>query len=76
METGERIARLETQVEALREELRELTTEAKAERKEMTELMRAMRSEITHYKGVVGGIALVFSGIGVALGVMKAWFTK
>jgi chromosome segregation ATPase len=70
------MARLETQVQALRDDLRELSEEASEERKELHELMRAMRSEITHYKGVIGGIALVISGIGIVLGALKAWFLK
>lgn len=76
VDTAERMARLETNVEALRTDLRELTAEAKAERKEITELIETMRREIVHYKGVIGGIALVFSGIGVVLGLVKGWFVK
>lgn len=76
VDTAERMARLETHVEALRGDLREITSEAKQERKEMMELMQAMRREIVHYKGVIGGIALVFSGVGVVLGLIKGWFVK
>jgi hypothetical protein len=75
-DAAERMARLETQVELLREDLRELTAEAKAERKVMLDLMQEMRGEITHYKGVIGGIALVFSGVAVVFGIVKAWFLK
>jgi hypothetical protein len=76
LESAERMARLETHVEALRADLLDITREAKLERKEMMELMQAMRREIVHYKGVIGGIALVFSGVGVVLGLIKGWFVK
>ena len=75
-DAAERMARLETHVEGLRQDLQELTAEAKAERKEMMVLMQTMRGEITHYKGVIGGIALVFSGVGIALGAIKLWFAR
>lgn len=76
VDAAERMTRLETHVEGLRHDLQQLTAEAKAERKEMLALMQTMRSEITHYKGVIGGIALVFSGVGIALGSLKMWFMK
>jgi hypothetical protein len=75
-DAAERMARLETHVEGLRQDLQQLTHEAKEERKEMMALMQTMRGEITHYKGVIGGIALVFSGIGILLGALKVWWVK
>jgi hypothetical protein len=74
--SSERLARLEVLFEALTVEFRHERDAAAVERKEMMNLMHTMRREMTHYKGIVGGISLVFSGIAIALGLAVAWFKK
>lgn len=32
-----------------------------------------LREDLTHYKGLIGGVALVFSGIAVLLALAKGW---
>lgn len=74
--SSERLARLEVLFSNLDHKFETELVEARAERKEMLELMREVKGEMGHYKGVVGGIALVFSGIAVVLGILKGWLLK
>lgn len=70
---GERMARLEERLDNVIDRVDAAAADSKAERKELLELVQSMKTEMTHYKGVVGGIALVFSGVAVALGLFKGW---
>ena len=64
-EYSERIAVLETQVKALQEN-----------HEEMLELMHDIKDEMTRYKGFLGGIAFIASGIGIFLTLFKDWLLK
>ena len=64
-EYSERIAVLETQVKALQEN-----------HEEMLELMHEIKDEMTRYKGFLGGIAFIASGIGIFLTLFKDWLLK
>ena len=61
----ERIAVLETQVKALQDN-----------HAEMLELMHDIKDEMTRYKGFLGGIAFIASGIGIFLTLFKDWLIK
>lgn len=61
----ERIAILETQVKALQDN-----------HDEMLELMHDIKDEMTRYKGFLGGIAFIASGIGIFLTLFKDWLLK
>ena len=58
----ERIAVLEAEVE-------KLTTS----QKEILECIHAVRDEMLRYKGFLGGVAFLASGIGIFLTVFKDW---
>lgn len=59
---GERIAVLEAEVEAL-----------KANHKEILNCIHGVRDEMTRYKGFLGGVAFLASGVGVFLSLFKDW---
>jgi hypothetical protein len=62
----ERVANALDRLETVAEEMR-------ADRKEFHEAVTELRDEITRYKGFIGGIAFVLSGIVTALAVFKGW---
>ena len=61
----ERIVVLETEVKEL-----------KADQQEILACMHAIKDEMTRYKGFLGGIAFLASGVGIFLTVFKDWILK
>lgn len=61
----ERIAVLEAEVKALKED-----------QDEILKCMREIRDEMTRYKGFLGGIAFLVSGLGVFVTLFKDWIIK
>jgi hypothetical protein len=61
----ERIAVLETKVNNLQDN-----------HEEMLKLMHYIKDEMTRYKGFLGGIAFIASGIGIFLTLFKDWLIK
>lgn len=61
----ERIAVLETKVNELQDN-----------HDEMLKLMHEIKDEMTRYKGFLGGIAFIASGIGIFLTLFKDWLLK
>jgi hypothetical protein len=61
----ERIAVLEAEVEKLQES-----------QKEILDCIHAVRDEMMRYKGFLGGVAFLASGIGIFLTVFKDWLFK
>ena len=61
----ERIAVIETKVEDLEQNHRELL-----------KLMHEVKDEMTRYKGFLGGVAFIASGIGIFLTLFKDWIIK
>ena len=44
--------------------------------KELLKLMHEIKDEMTKYKGFLGGLAFLASGIGIFLTVFKDWILK
>jgi hypothetical protein len=61
----ERIAVLEDEVEKLQESQREIL-----------ECIHSVRDEMMRYKGFLGGVAFLASGIGIFLTLFKDWIFK
>jgi len=61
----ERIAILETKVNSLQDN-----------HEEMLKLMHDIKDEMTRYKGFLGGIAFIASGVGIFLTLFKDWLIK
>lgn len=61
----ERLAVIETKVEDLEENHAELL-----------KLMHEIKDEMTRYKGFLGGIAFLASGVGIFLTLFKDWIFK
>lgn len=61
----ERIAVLEVKVNELQDN-----------HDEMLKLMHEIKDEMTRYKGFLGGIAFIASGIGIFLTLFKDWLVK
>lgn len=61
----ERIAVIETKVETLEDN-----------HKELVRLMHEIKDEMTRYKGFLGGLAFLASGVGIFLTVFKDWIIK
>ena len=64
-ENNERLAVIETKVEDL-----------EANHKELLKLMHEVKDEMTRYKGFLGGVAFIASGIGIFLTLFKDWIIK
>ena len=64
-DNNERIAILETRVNSLQDN-----------HDEMLKLMHDIKDEMTRYKGFLGGIAFIASGIGIFLTLFKDWLLK
>jgi hypothetical protein len=64
-ENIERIAIVETKVEDLEQN-----------HKELLRLMHEVKDEMTRYKGFLGGVAFIASGIGIFLTLFKDWILK
>lgn len=61
----ERIAVLETEVRAMKDN-----------QEDILKCMQDIRDEMTKYKGFIGGVAFVVSCLGIALTVFKEWIIK
>ena len=61
----ERIAVLEAEVKGLKED-----------QAEILKLMHEVKDEMTRYKGFLGGIAFLASGVGIFLTLFKDWILK
>lgn len=61
----ERIAVLEAEVRSLKEDQQEILL-----------CMHAIKDEMTRYKGFLGGVAFIASGIGIFLTLFKDWILK
>lgn len=61
----ERIAVLESEVRSLKHDQQEILT-----------CMHAIKDEMTRYKGFLGGIAFLASGVGIFLTLFKDWLLK
>lgn len=64
-DNNERIAILETKVNSLQDN-----------HDEMLKIMHDIKDEMTRYKGFLGGIAFIASGIGIFLTLFKDWLLK
>lgn len=64
-EPNERIAVLEAEVSALKED-----------QKEILKCMHDIKDEMTKYKGFIGGIAFIASGLSVFFTLFKDWISK
>ena len=64
-EQVERIAVLEAEVEDL-----------KKDQKEILACIHSIKDEMTRYKGFLGGVAFLASGVGVFLTIFKDWIAK
>ena len=62
---NERLAIIETKVEDLEDN-----------HKELLKLMHEIKDEMTRYKGFLGGVAFIASGIGIFLTLFKDWIIK
>lgn len=61
----ERIAVLEAEVRSLKEDQQEILI-----------CMHAIKDEMTRYKGFLGGVAFIASGVGIFLTLFKDWLFK
>lgn len=61
----ERIAVLESEVAMLKDD-----------QKEILKCMHDIRDEMTRYKGFLGGVAFLISGIGIFISLFKDWIYK
>lgn len=61
----ERIAVLESEVKEL-----------KSDQQEILACMHAIKDEMTRYKGFLGGVAFIASGVGIFLTLFKDWIIK
>ena len=61
----ERLIVIETKVEDL-----------ETNHKELLKLMHEVKNEMTRYKGFLGGIAFLASGVGIFLTLFKDWIIK
>lgn len=64
-EQAERIAVLESEVTALKEDQRDIL-----------KCLHEIKDEMTRYKGFLGGVAFIASGVGIFLTVFKEWVSK
>lgn len=64
-EPNERIAVLEAEVEALKDD-----------QKEILKCMHEIKDEMMRYKGFLGGITFLVSGIGIFITLFKDWLIK
>lgn len=61
----ERLAILETKVDDLEDN-----------NKELLKLLHEVKDEMTRYKGFLGGVAFIASGVGIFLTLFKDWIIK
>jgi len=62
---NERIAVLEAEVKGLKEDQQEILI-----------CMHSIKDEMTRYKGFLGGVAFIASGVGIFLTLFKDWIIK
>ena len=62
---NERIAVLEAEVRSLKDDQQEILM-----------CMHSIKDEMTRYKGFLGGIAFLASGVGIFLTLFKDWLVK
>jgi hypothetical protein len=62
---NERIAVLEAEVKGLKEDQQEILI-----------CMHSIKDEMTRYKGFLGGVAFIASGVGIFLTLFKEWILK
>lgn len=82
--TTERVAVVEVQLANQTKTIEDFAERQKEHNKMVAEAIKGfsarfdkMENEITHYKGFIGGIALILSGIGILFTFFKQWlFTK
>jgi hypothetical protein len=67
------LALLKQSVEHLTERIEEWQATAQTERTEMRTEIKLLQSEMTRYKGVLGGVTLMLSGCVTALMIAKGW---
>jgi hypothetical protein len=67
------IALLSKSIKHLTKRMEEWQATAKEERAEMRDEIKLLQTEMTRYKGVLGGITLVFSAVAAALMLAKGW---
>jgi uncharacterized protein (UPF0335 family) len=73
---GERLVRLETQMEALQNDMANVNADIKAivsGMKTTVDLLSEMKNEQSKWKGTVGGVVLTISAIVTVLGFAKDW---
>jgi len=70
---SERIAVLSSRVDGLAQAQAQYHDDARGEREKLFSKLDSLSNEMTHYKGMLGGIALLASCIVVALGIAKGW---
>lgn len=73
LDLHERIVRLESGQEHNKDLLEQIHQEDLAFRKELKDSLSALKTEITHYKGIIGGITLVISGLFALVAIAKGW---
>lgn len=71
--TREELATLRERITNTLHRLEEVAVEMKDDRVEFHAAVKYLQGEITRYKGFVGGIAFVLSGVVTALTLFKGW---
>lgn len=71
--TREELATLRERITNTLHWLEEVAVEMKDDRDEFHKAVRDLQGEITRYKGFVGGIAFILSGVVTALTLFKGW---
>lgn len=72
-DTREKLATLEERIGNTLKRLETVADEMKTDRAEFHSAVADLKSEITRYKGFVGGIAFILSGVVTAIGLFKGW---
>lgn len=78
--TIQRLAVVETELKSVSKQIEILGNKQEQYHTETLELLGLLKNrvdsvekEMTHYKGLIGGISLVFAGIGVVVVFFKSW---
>ncbi len=71
--TREELATLRERIANTLHRLESVASEMKDDREEFHAAVKDLQGEITRYKGFVGGIAFVLSGVVTALTLFKSW---
>jgi hypothetical protein len=70
----ERIAKLETKVDRIHEDLNSHTKEEDKDRKELIAEIRCIKAEQNKQKGFIAGVSAAVSAIIIAIGMALKWF--